>query len=101
VRAENRLESACTGPLAGVGFSAPGLQDVGLSTAAPPWTVFSARVEVGLRGRVEHVFVEQSTGKADIDGALIKALYKGTVETTRTAVAGSVKVVYVGPVAER
>ena len=91
------VEVCVSGDLQGYGFDAPGLRDMQTYAGLAPWTPFAARVEVGEQGRVAHVFMEQSTGKPDVDAALIKGLYRGTVQGAARACAGGVKVVYVGP----
>lgn len=54
----------------------------------------SAVVEVGARGFVQHLFLEQSSGVAEVDQLLLRVLRQGTADAGSVLASGRIKLYY-------
>lgn len=75
-------------------FTAPGLAAVQLREGGPVWITVSAYVDLDRRGRVQHVFLENSCGQTNIDGILLRALLSGTADEGSEPVSGRIRLDY-------
>jgi hypothetical protein len=91
---EVRLE--VSEPLSARGFDAPAVKDGTVFGTADAWTVVSAVVEVDPKGVVRHVFLETSSGRTDVDQAIVKGLYRGRCAQTGSVCEGRVSIVFPG-----
>ena len=76
------------------GFACPALSAIRLPESITAWVSVTASVETDARGQVAHVFLESASGKAELDGAVVRALYMGRGLPGRRAAEGRVKITY-------
>jgi hypothetical protein len=76
-------------------FKAPALARVPGPEAGGAWLTMSAWVDVEAGGVPAHVFMEQSSGRTNVDAAVVRALRMGRAERGAGPAAGRVRVWYV------
>jgi hypothetical protein len=73
-------------------FEAPALAKAPAPADAVPWGPVTAYVETDRQGRVQHVFLDSSSGQTNIDAMIVRALLSGTAAPDAVPVRGRVRV---------
>jgi len=78
--------------LASRNFRAPALDAVKPPEGSGTWLSACASVELGADGRVEHVFLETSSGSTNVDQAVLRALRTGAGDPGGRVTSGRVRI---------
>lgn len=92
---EPRLVIQCSGELRKYGFHLQELVSRMLALGKAPRQV-AVHVKTDENGRVEHVFLDESSGDAQVDQRVLKAIYRGRLVTKGARCSGSVTVSFPG-----